>query len=648
MAIKIILFYLIPIVIIYIFYKTDKITSITKKTESIVFSFINFLYVIIYKTDKEVINSIKIYVENGNDHLNLINKIKCSSTKNIIWLNTGTFFGILMSFWAFFVSLELSIIGSIKEMTMLHFVFAIVYAFLFVIVITPPIVKRILKNLSPKEYAIMAISNLNESEILISVSLHMNELCTRFINATNEVKNVVLYVENEKLDSSRLFQNINNFKEHLSLLKDSLHTFNTQNLSLYSQCVELKELAANILEIKEREFTHHVLQFSPVIFRQRLLLMMQYLENLDVFLNQSNQFENTEGIEHCLNEINTIYQGVLKKRDNSIRQLILFPNIHYPLLRMASMLSSSKSLEFFIDGITMPIIRYETNPTKRNELNFQRQVFGELISLLHRSKAHYGMDLLLLLENYIRKYQLDHKILDFFKHALRINVNYNNYTKCDHENLSQLILYNMKHVKNLRDMYFKTIHPTKSSLLSNFINSINTCNGENNLYCLVGYSRNVKQLLQSTREYWKDKVIFVLKDDRSKMLDTRIMRFELNSGINKIQNTFTASDSFLISLINTSNYSNIIFITGTEAYFEKEKLLFHTNNYQKRIHFLLSECRVEKEKFKFWVISEKWKIFETFPPISLKFGSEIVSDHYDNVDLYNFNGWESRIKLITD
>ncbi|MFA0964717.1 hypothetical protein AB9P05_23115 [Roseivirga sp. BDSF3-8] len=37
-----------------------------------------------------------------------------------------------------------------------------------------------------------------------------------------------------------------------------------------------------------------------------------------------------------------------------------------------------------------------------------------------------------------------------------------------------------------------------------------------------------------------------------------------------------------------------------------------------------------------WVLAEKYKVYDDFPPEGYLFRKEMFSDHYDDVDLYNF------------
>ncbi|MBK8195745.1 MAG: hypothetical protein IPK76_22040 [Lewinellaceae bacterium] len=147
--------------------------------------------------------------------------------------------------------------------------------------------------------------------------------------------------------------------------------------------------------------------------------------------------------------------------------------------------------------------------------------------------------------------------------------------------------------------------------------------------------------------------IFVMKEFNREMLDTRMLRFELNdSKRNRIRYTFTGSDDLFKRLLKRNDV--LIMMAGAEAYDLSGKRLFHTNNYQKRvedfINFLKSNS-MSKPSTSGLDCGGQQKIYDEFPYIESaqeSYTGEFYADHYDKLDLYNFYDFEIEPVLITE
>lgn len=617
--------------------------------------------------------------------INAINDIRVNNITTTLWSNTGTLFGIIITYVSLLLTLFFAIIpfGKLESLQILGYKFGhevyffIFFSFIFVVIIiyklvaitTPIIIKYIIFHLPPREYAEITFSNLNQSEILSFTSLKMWELCELFtdtIKINNTLKNLlVLNNEGTLVVKDDLYKNHRD--ENLSsiiLLSKSIKTLDKIYHKFHYNALEIRDLSTKKLKIQEREFCHHILKFSPTILHSRLSTLKLSVDTLQYILESNAKFDKEEFIlvfQNHLKEVFRVYNDVLDNRMTSLMQLIIFEDIHKYIIGISSVTSTSRSMKIFLRGLSTTIEKLPSNQNQLQKSKFKNQVKGEFKSLLHRSKAHYGMDLLISVENLYKKKvnKLNEKqtkipeILYHLKYPKGISgvgksSLFSNYTFDDLVTEYQFELRNMRN--DLLNFYKEDIELIKNNFnvfLSQFLNK----NGKK-YFCIFGYSRIVRNVLKSFAEILtRDDVgIFIFKQNGHQMIDTRIMRFELNDDkpINNIRSTFTSSDDFFLSLIQKED--NVTFIAGAEAFCNKTGLLLHTNSYQRRVNKLI-EC-LESDENKpipdIWILANDYKVFDGFPPKDYLFRKEFLSDHYDEVDLYNFSNIQGKLELISN
>ncbi|WP_340066155.1 hypothetical protein [Ascidiimonas aurantiaca] len=632
-----------------------------------------------------------------------LNIIRFKNIITTIYYNTGALFGIFITVLSLFFAFFLAFVPIFKtwpwEQRLLIVVIILILAFLVSFLCITAVFRKMVEHLSPEEYADITISDLGESEILTIVSLKMYELCELFtstvvidaklkklqkdINVTSKEvfagtsENDETELRYEKELDENLYIN-HELKPVIEKLYESVKTFIGRYYPLYYNTLALQNLATSRLKIQEREFSHHILKFSPAIFNSRVHTLQLSVDTLLYVITNPNDYDERSFktlFNKHLGEINAIRDDIEENVKRSLLQLILFNDIHKYLVGVSSLVSTSRSLKIFLRGLSRTISKLDRRYGKAETEKVKVQVKNEFESILHRSKAHYGMDLLISLENFYKVKEpvftgrgAGHKtaipeLLFRLKYPKRIS------------EIAQVKIQNPPD-QNVPDYFYKLVNPHKNDLKSlrrdmldfsendmdqmvvkfkrellKRLEDLEDPNSKIHL-CLFGYSRVVRDVLKKCiprleKELLQKIEIFIFKDRRHKMIDTRIFRYELNDEKPhyNIRNTFTGSDDLLFSFVSAKD--QFIFIAGAEAYCDERKTLFHTNPYQERIESFIQRLlrHTAKPDPEVWVIANDYKVFKgSFPPNgSFLFRHEFTSDHYDFVDLYNFKDLEIEV-----
>ncbi len=453
-------------------------------------------------------------------------------------------------------------------------------------------------------------------------------------------------------------------KDFFSELYKDINEFRKNKTKINSNAKSLKLEVTRLLGILPIEFSHHITKFSPHIFEQRVYTLIHSVSTVQYIIeNIENQEKDgtREKKSYCkelikaIDEVYSIIYDIEYKRKKYLAQLIIFDEIHDDIIDMASVTSTSKSLRIFTRGLSQLInkvddtLKSNTNYEKYKSLRYIRETnqYDPFIALLHRSKAHYGFDLLITLENYYNKNLYK---INVPKHLEKIK-NWKN-----KNNKTELNLEIKKHTKlfsNIREDVASKHNKAMKTISESFKIKFTELIGKqefDNIYILVfGYSSIVKRTLQNNKDLLNknDVKIIVMKEDSDEMLDTRILRFELDS--KQVRNTFTGSDELIKRLLGKNDL--LVMTAGAEAYDVSNQRLFHTNNYQKRVEHLISYFgeSVLKPNPYVYIIAGNYKIYNKFPdPNNKKFSNEFFVDHYDKVDVYNFKDLMQKVTLITD
>lgn len=603
--------------------------------------------------------------KDGKKRIKEIDSIRVNNIYATFWSHAGTVLAFGLTIISIVFSITWTIYGifgeEVKNYYLLNnkfstFVFVMLIIDLIIVAVTPILLRRIIDSLPSDSYAKLSLSNLNQSQILTFIALKYWELCDDFVQ---EVK---FGTEISKLESARdneEFTDIFKEKEREKWI-DLFRKFNelavkfkaNSHKKIYN-AKALKLEATNKLSILSIEFSHHIMKFSPYMLEFRLNSLIHNSETL-LYLLEDKDFDSDPfyyEFKEVLSEISLLIEDLASKRKDYLFQLIAYNKIHSYVIGLASATSTSKSLKIFARGLST-VIKDTSTYIKKKE----REINGAFIALLHRSKAHYGFDLLISLENFYLKNFKDDKNKNKTPELL---------ASIKKGGKKQLSLNEEHLIGNIREdlvkKYSEAMEKIGESFEKNFeIYCKNNVSGI--FYILIfGYSRIVRNILLQKHSLLNKKnvKIFVIKEDNNEMLDTRLLRFELDDKKDmKIRDTFTGSDNFFKRLLKKSD--SLLMIAGAEAFDKENNRLFHTNNYQKRIENLIAFLK-ENEKTKpqpdVWIIAGNYKIYEKFPvPKDYKFAgikfffgeNEFFVDHYDKVDIYNFNDLGIEVKLISD
>lgn len=651
-----------------------------------IFWSVTFVYKIFYPLPKNVGDDIKSSPIDWKTKIRELNRIRLKNIQGVFWANAGAVFALLVAmislvfsvFWAF------SVYQTNEPNTVtnkpIFFLLSILLACFLTLLMTPIFVRQVTRNLPAKQFAEISISNLDPSAILIFVAYNMWLLCLRYLGAIklsspcieeNNQSYTLVDIEEDEFDGHAydLMCASGDLKKFLQALQADIAQFKATYYNELNRCREIKLEATSKLGILKREFCHHILKFSPSMFEDRINTFKEDVDAL-LFILDSGQFQKLSfklEFEDKLKEVFRIHHDIKHRRVRSLRQIVLFGEIHEYVIGLSSCTSTSQSLKIFSRGISSVTKKIDENTTERE----RKSIYDELTALLHRSKGHYGVDLLVSLENFYsrtegqldeeeRESSLTPEILRSDKRMIpKLLYQIKYYEETNYNSRADLIFDGKALLQGLRNDLVVRYREAFPPMLEKFRESLNeTSNGEGkgrNFILVFGYSRMVRNILKEsayTLRKYKYKV-FVMKEGNTEMLDTRILRFELNDQKPNLRyrESFTASDLFFFRLLRPDD--NLIMLAGAEAFSTEEFLLIHTNNYQKRVEKLIRSLEKQisnKPKPSIWIVAGDFKIYGQFPEPNTFFGNEFYSDHYDKVDLYDFSkqAEQGRFKLISN
>lgn len=628
-------------------------------------------YVQLFKLNKSLCDKITGRTLRPKARLNQINNARTNNIVTTIWANTGTILGIIITLISFLLTMLLAMyipLGNndshlFKVLFPISFLLLLYVIYYLLLYIIPYLINRIVFHLPPKEYADISLNSLDKSGMLTFVALKMWELCNDFENKVEvpiDLYNLAQSSDEHEFKSYYI-NNKGQLEKSISSFSDIVNRYSAKYNKELNNCIALMQLIARKLDIQERELCNHIFKFSPYIFRKRVdSLKSSALTLRNIINSHSYESDNsTFALNNNLREIIRIRNGVRDNSMQALEQVILYNEIHDCLIGMSSIVSTSRSLRIFCTGVSNALINRKEN-IKQSISSAKVDVgIEKMLSILHRSKAHYGMDLLVLLENfYKKKFTIDEpeyflpEAIYSIKYPKR-NKNPNLTGRFNGQSIEQIVnqcqneLCEMNY--HMIDKYPAAIKRIKEKF-HHHLSELSPVEGRI-YFCLFGYSRIVRNVLKSFVKEIEHKNIFtfVTKEYTDEMIDTQIYRFELNDEKpnRNLRKTFTASDEFFMKLVNSND--KVIFIGGAEAYDKKFNKLLHTNNYQKRITSLINYVKREKEiDSEVWIIAGDYKTFDEFPDRSSLFGNEFFCDHYDKIDLYDFFPYRDNLKLISN
>ena len=665
------------------------------------------------------------YKKTYNRRKKQINKARVNNIMVTFWSHAGTVAALFVTLFAAFFSLFQSYqswfsFDNKNLEKFLIFILPLLLAYIVLIFATPRILRRIIGHLPSDTYANLSLGNLNPSEIITFLALKNWELCKAFVDEVT-IRGVVKTKENRDEDVllnsdevkkkkisdwyeivNRRFDDTNESEndiwnkefdskfssgneaegdakeEWLAIFNDLRNKalkFRADYYIRIENMKALKEETTRKLNILPIELCHHILQFSPSIFQVRVNNYISSIETIQyVLMNEDWGEESKYVFSEVLREMFRIQEDIEFRRMRNLSQLIFFQNIHEYVIGLASATSTSQSLKIFARGLSS-VLEKDSSGYPRSE----NLVFREFEAMLHRSKAHYGFDLLISLENFYESYYKDDTNRNGIPKLLN-NIKYRqgSYIKRGEDKFEKISEDDKKKLKGIREdivMQYKgamrTISDKFAMLFSDLIDKhkVKVRRIDANIYLMIfGYSRIVKNILmRNSKLLVENKVkVFVMKENDTEMLDTRMLRFELNDRKEgedgKVKYSFTASDEFFRSLLDKDDL--LIMAAGVEAYDTTRNLLFHTNSYQKRVESLLGYLqsfqsgqgamamdKPLKPMPEVFIFGGKYKVYKEFPDFRLSEDSakkETFADHYDKVDLYNFGDYGITPILISD
>lgn len=564
-----------------------------------------------------------------------INKLRIKNIIAALWSNQGT----LIAFIFTLTSLVIATIAIAVKSESLYGITIIVLVYLVLLWICPLFLRKFIEFSAPKAYASISLNVLNQSEILSFVAYKYWILCNRFLKKHETQSKVLLDIHTENA-------------EEMIKFKESIIKFISDNYLLLSQCKALKHEATNILNILPIEFSHHITKFSPYIMENKINSINYSLDTILHLLPTDDQDDNRNSDERKIrySKIKSIFDDISNRREH-LFQLIAYDNIHKYLIGLSAVSSTSRSLKIFTNGLFHLI----ENGSSQSHLK-ESYKFDPFISLVRRSKSHYGLDLFIAMDNFLRCYTVNNseeitELLNKFKTVSitkkKTKESKNNFNKRDVE----LFLEFRTEFLNQHSHAITSISNNFEKRFSNDIKERNA-NGTTYLF-IVGHSRVVVNVLKKLSDFLDSNriKIFVMKSGQTHMLDTRITRYELALSEEKFRYTFTGSDELFFNFLTSDDSLHIIM--GAEAYETKRKLLFQTNTYYHRLNIFLKKIKRFKRKKptpKFWILTEKYKVHESLNTENgnSKIKQELYADHYDTLEVYNFIDLRFIPNLITD
>ena len=610
---------------------------------------IRWLYIRYYKINPRLRKELKVLLGNTKERFSKINEVRTNNIVATFWSNAGTVVSLALAILSFIFSTLYAI--EFPFANILVVLIAFCSSLIITLLITPVLLRKIALSLPAESYAKISLSDIGQSQILTFVALKMWELCDDFdheVRIPERIKNCVDLTNDEFKSSAFSDISLEDRRELFLNLQQTIKKYKSEYYKKLSNCRELKAETTKRLGILPREFSHHILKFSTSIFEIRVNRFQSNVESILYALNSETWGEDhfTKLIGGNVKEMMRIKKDITNRRKRALAQIIAYDGIHDNLIGLSSATSTSQSLNIFTRGLSEIAKNMADKGAKDYKYNFL-----EFKSLLHRSKAHYGFDLLVTLENF---YNVNYPKSSQSNAEPFVPDILQNIFNCDWKESIKLEVNALSALKKMRENIIKTYFEVADTIVNNFERQIEplikNCNG-NVYFVIFGYSRMIRNTLQEKANFIKSNNIktFVMKEDDELMLDTRMLRFELNDQKpNKhIRTTFTSSDHFFYSLVQKNDL--IIMLAGAEAFDEKNKVLIHTNNYQLRVQKLIGQLQDDpnRQNPEVFIIAEGYKIYNQFPNNGI-FTSEFYSDHYDKMDYYNFKDLKLDPYLITE
>lgn len=646
-------------------------TWLIKQMGTISLNLIKLIYIFYYPLGKDLREQLRDLLYLPRKRIKELNALRVKNIEVTFWIYSGTVLSLFITLLAFAWGLlwilqnlfPASSIEAFPRLFILHkpWVWAITLLLVLATVISlaPILIRRILLFLPSKDYAQLSLTNLNQSEILTLVAYKLWKLCHKFISEVpipDEVLKMV-DVQNDIFHVDYwLDEDPKRLKKKFQALNKEIQQFKSAYYKQLSDYDALKDLAIQKLNILPREFCHHIIKFSLSIFERRINIFNKCVEEILFMMENGNNIGDQDYrfvYENNLKEMMRVVEDIKNRRMRSMEQIIAYDDIHEYVIGLSSATSTSESLKIFTRGLSAIAKSYRQ--VRREEKEFFYKKFK---ALLYRSKAHYGMDLLISIENFYANYHNDNNVL---VPALLKKIATDKSVVSFTPNQQALL-------ENIRDDIMRKYRIAMDAIntafgiqLSNIL--INKPKSGTLYFLIFGYSKMVRNVLKEHAvDIRKNNIkVFVMKEGDNEMLDTRMLRFELNDQKPRynIRESFTASDNFFFRLLTSDD--QLIMLAGAEAYDKSHKRLIHTNHYQNRVETLINKLQ-QSEKIvdnvpirtkpipKVWIVAGKYKIYPNFTwnPLPESFKGELYADHYDKADMYNFEDLGIEVVEITD
>ncbi len=575
------------------------------------------VYLVFFPLDRKLKTRIRELQFDSINRKYKLNEARISRIPTVLWANSGTILGFLIAIF----SIVYSIIdhkGGPNESDWVRSLLVLLIPLVLTIVVAPIFVDQMLHYLAPQQYAEACLIGLGESNTLSITAFEMLSLCRLFEKKMVKRKSHVDVMETYRIKNHNSTFSLRELKKSLVGLRNEAESFLVKHEELIDKCNALKELASRQLHIRERELCHHILKFTPSVFKVRLnrfineiVRMERWLERNDFAANP--QFQQT--FQQLKQSLDHIYSDIVEKHANYLEQIVIHSDLHQYLVGISSGTSTSHAFWFFVTGIAKITKLMED---RNHNPKMRLIIYSKLRCLLGRSKAHFGMDLLILVENYFyhrpescSQFRMEGKDIDISQ--LLWCVKHNRYLGTVEENFDgpQILSDNSIPLGGIQAFFFDEYEKGMEIVSANFrkaLKKLGSKSSENKYICLFGYSRVVIRCIEKHAELLRryNIRVFVIKDEEPEMLDTRVFRFELQDGAPEQKiDTFTASDALFLNLINDED--SVVFLAGAEVYDKANRKLFHTNNYQDRVSDLIAQLQKRNLKLEVWVAAGDYK-----------------------------------------
>lgn len=482
------------------------------------------------------------------------------------------------------------------------------------------------KSLSPMNYSKVVASGRPQEEVLYFLAKKTMEVHKLFNKAIDPIEDLLKRLIKNK--PSNYEEDLDDIAIELNNIWNSEKSKNTTRRVIVQiekflrkhhkdiQRIEcLKVEAAYELGIPKERLCNHILQFTPSLFKNRIIKVGQNLEELSRLLDSNLTNQKMVKVQHVLRRIFGMLKQIEKikkisdqriKRQNALMKHL---DLHSYIRQIASSKSSSGALFIYTDALSYLAKHSSSILTKWdgdiNDKKF-KEVEERFMMIFRKQKAYPGYDPHNLLLRLFR-HALENSTISSHRQKIEglllVLNQFKNFFKDDKTNtrcflIPQEIIENLKGVSNGNSKLLNTeirksinsklenlkslslftsnyLTESKENLVKVFKKSIlpNHFNNKNGFRFIVthGYSKTTRQIIKGglVKAEKKQNYIFILEEENSDKSESRLMKFELQRETEFYSQNFNnisiGSIDVLLKLVDFEK-DRILFLFGAESF----------------------------------------------------------------------------------